>query len=563
MVVPMAFEYLPVDRDQGFLLPPDMRDWLAPGHLAWFVLDVVACLDTSGLHARHPRLGVGRRAYDPEVLFALLLYAYCCGERSSRRVEALCEVDVAYRVLAANQHPDHSTIARFRQAHEAEAERLFVQVLELCQRAGMAKVGVVAVDGTKMAANASAKANRTRRQVEEEVAQIFAEAEATDAAEDRLWGGARGDELPESLRDRAGRAARLRQALAELGPDDGPPGPAGPPAPTRQARRDWERANRALGKAEAELAEEEAAQASPTSKVAQAEAGLAEAIEEADRVEARRNNRGGPRKTPHGKKAAHKRATRDHQVALAQRRHAHALARAEKARARVAQLQAREAERLARAEARAQARAGRAAQAADALVNLTDPASRLMKAPKGWVQGYNAQAAVSESGVIIAATVTQQHTDAPNCAPMMAAVQANLGAAGVQDNVGMMLFDAGYMSRDNIVAPGPPRLIATAKSWKLRREAKQNGYRQGSPPEGASPIEAMEHRLLTEEGSGLYAMRQYLVEPLFGHAKHNLCFTRFMRRGLAAADSEWKFFTAALNLAKLHRYLSGAAPANA
>ncbi len=195
-------------------------------------------------------------------------------------------------------------------------------------------------------------------------------------------------------------------------------------------------------------------------------------------------------------------------------------------------------------------------------MNLTDPASRLMKSPGGWVQGYNAQAAVAQSGVIIAAAVTCEHSDTANCVPMMATVQANLEAAGAKDEVGMMLFDAGYLSQDNIVAPGPPRLIAIAKSFKLRRAAKENGYRQGSPPVGASPIEAMEHRLLTEEGANLYAMRQYVVEPVFGHAKHNRGFTRFMRRGLLAADSEWKLFTATLNLVKLHRHLgrAGLAP---
>ncbi len=301
--VPMAFDYLPVDRDQGFLLPPDIRDWLPSGHLAWFVLDVVAGLDTSGLHARRPNAGAGRRAYDPEMLFALLVYAYCCGVRSSRRVEALCEVDVAYRVVAANQFPDHTTVARFRQAHEAEARRLFVQVLELCQRAGMVKLGVVAVDGTKMAANASAKANRTRRQVEDEVAQIFAEAQAADAAEDRLFGGARGDELPEGVRDRAGRAARLAAALAELEAQGAvPPRPGAPALTPAQDKRDWDRAEAALAKAEAELASLEAELASPQSELARAEAALAEAIKLADEIEARRHNRGGPGKLLTGKR---------------------------------------------------------------------------------------------------------------------------------------------------------------------------------------------------------------------------------------------------------------------
>ena len=212
----MAFSYLPVDRDQQFLLPPDMRDWLPPGHLVWFVLDVVARVDTSALHERHPRDGVGRRAYDPDMLLALLIYAYCGGVRSSRQIERLCEVDVAFRVICANHVPDHTTIARFRQDHQDDAVRLFTDVLALCAAAGLATVGRVAVDGTKMAANASLKANRTRHQLEAEVAAMFAEAADTDAGEDALFGDARGDELPEDLVDPRRRKARLDAALAEV-----------------------------------------------------------------------------------------------------------------------------------------------------------------------------------------------------------------------------------------------------------------------------------------------------------------------------------------------------------
>ena len=129
----MAHSYLPVDRDQGFLLPPDMREWLPQGHLVWFVLDVVERVDTSALHAAHPNDGVGRRAYDPDMLLALLVYAYCTKQRSSRQIERLCEVDVAYRVICGNHRPDHTTIARFRQRHAPVAKRLFTDVLVLCR----------------------------------------------------------------------------------------------------------------------------------------------------------------------------------------------------------------------------------------------------------------------------------------------------------------------------------------------------------------------------------------------------------------------------------------------
>ena len=150
----MAFSYAPVDRAQQFLLPPDMSEWLPEGHLAWFVIDVVEHLDTSGLHKAHRNDGVGRAAYDPDMMLALLIYAYCTAVRSSRKIERLCSVDVAYRVVCANNLPDHSTIARFRQAHGTVAQRLFVDALTLCAAAGLARVGVVAVDGTRVGANA-------------------------------------------------------------------------------------------------------------------------------------------------------------------------------------------------------------------------------------------------------------------------------------------------------------------------------------------------------------------------------------------------------------------------
>ena len=157
-----------------------------------------------------------RRAYNPEMLLVLLVYAYCTGQRSSRQIERLCEVDVAYRVICANLVPDHTTIARFRQDHQAEAVQLFTDVLMLCAQCGLASVGVIAVDGTKMAGAGSLRANRTRDQIEKEVAAMLAEANEVDAGEDDLFGGDRGDELPVELVDPSSRKARLDAALAEL-----------------------------------------------------------------------------------------------------------------------------------------------------------------------------------------------------------------------------------------------------------------------------------------------------------------------------------------------------------
>ena len=182
----MAKGYRPVLRDQPFLMPVDMREWLPPDHLVWFVLEVVGQLDTSAFHRRAKKLKAasGRAGFDPDLLAGLLLYAYCRGVRSSRQIERLCEVDVAFRIACAGDVPDHSVIARFRQNHDKAFATLFVQVLRLAAKAGLGRFGTIAIDGTKIAANASVDANRTEAWLREQVANILAEAQRTDAAED-------------------------------------------------------------------------------------------------------------------------------------------------------------------------------------------------------------------------------------------------------------------------------------------------------------------------------------------------------------------------------------------
>src|SRR5262245_21096427 len=152
-------------------MPPDMAEWLPPEHLVWFVLATVEQLDTRVFHRRHPQAGPGRRAYDPDMLLGLLLYAYAVGQRSSRRIEALCSDHVAFRVLCAQDAPDHTTIARFRSVHEDAFADLFTQVLVLCAQAGMGRVGTVAVDGTKIAADASDGATRCEASLRAEAQQ--------------------------------------------------------------------------------------------------------------------------------------------------------------------------------------------------------------------------------------------------------------------------------------------------------------------------------------------------------------------------------------------------------
>ena len=185
----MAKGYRPVRRDQPFLLPPDMREWLLSDHPVWLVIRVVEQhLDTSAAHAVRRTGGAGTAGYDPDMLVALLIWAYANGVTSSRRVEGLCRTDVAFRVICGGQAPDHVTIARFRAGFPDLAAGLFTQVLMLCARLGMGSVGVVALDGTKIAASASKSANRAEERPRKLAAEQVAAHAAQDTAEDELFG---------------------------------------------------------------------------------------------------------------------------------------------------------------------------------------------------------------------------------------------------------------------------------------------------------------------------------------------------------------------------------------
>jgi transposase len=209
--------FRPVERDQQYLMPPSLRDWLPADDLAWVVIDAVDQLDLAGLRARYRLDGRGAAAYDPALMVALLLYAYATGERSSRRIEAHCRRDIGYRVICANAVPDHATIARFRAEHEAALKALFGELLRLCATAGLGRLGLVALDGTKIAAAASMDANRKADALDAEIARMLAEATAVDAAEDATVGPQRrGDELPPGLRRRDERLARLQEARRQL-----------------------------------------------------------------------------------------------------------------------------------------------------------------------------------------------------------------------------------------------------------------------------------------------------------------------------------------------------------
>jgi transposase len=224
MLEAMNKTFRPYDLDQRLLLPPDLREWLPEGHLALFISDVVDELDLSAIFQAYEAEGRGQPPYHPAMMVKLLLYAYCIGKPSSRRIERATYEDVAFRVLAADQHPDHDSLAEFRKRHLDALAGLFVESLRLCQAAGLVKLGHVALDGTKIKANASkhkamsyGRMEETERRLEGEVQALLRQAEQVDAVEDAAHGrGRRGDELPAELARRESRLTKIRAAKAAL-----------------------------------------------------------------------------------------------------------------------------------------------------------------------------------------------------------------------------------------------------------------------------------------------------------------------------------------------------------
>jgi transposase len=213
----MAYNFKECNREQVYLLPPTLQEWLPSKDLAWLILDAIAEMDLAAFYRKYRQDGKGQAAFEPSMMVSLLLYAYSLGIRSSRQIEKLCERDIGFKVIAANQAPDHCTISRFRKDNGAVLKDLFNQALKLCKEAGLVKVGVVALDGSKVKANAALEANRTYEHIENEVKNMLAEAEAKDAEEDRQYGpDKRGDELPDELADRTSRRARLAACKKRL-----------------------------------------------------------------------------------------------------------------------------------------------------------------------------------------------------------------------------------------------------------------------------------------------------------------------------------------------------------
>jgi transposase len=514
----MAQNFIGCDRDQSFLLPPDVRDWLPEGHLAWFVLEAVAGMNLGEFYAAYRADGVGRRAYDPAMLVALLLYGYSRGVRSARKLERACVEDVAFRMIAMMETPDHATIARFVARHESALAELFGQVLRLCSEAGLVRPGVVAIDGTRMAGNASGESTRDFEEIARE---ILAEAKATDEAEDELYGDERGDELPEQLRTREGRAEFFRQARERR---------AGETGEDRQLEP------------EPEPAEE------------------AEFEFDTERIVARHQGRQGWTREAHRQLEQRRWEQPDH---ISRAREERLLLAGERLEAdRDAQLAANRAYEDYRENGRdttgrrlsRRPKGWVAPEVPEGVVNVTDPDTQRMKANHGFVQGYNAQAVVDESQIVIAAEITNNPTDFSSLDPMIEAAIAELERAGVTSRPEVALADAQYWNEqhmDEVIANKHIQVLIPPDS--AGRSEPRPGWTGGRY--------SWMRTVLGSHGKLLYRRRIQMIEPVFAHTKHNRTITRFHRRGRKAVRTEWRLLMATHNLTKLHRHQLTAAGA--
>jgi len=462
----MAQNFIGCDREQVLLLPPDLRDWLPQDHLAWFVLGAVEEMDLAAFYGAYRADGHGRPAHEPSAMVALLIYAYARGGRSSRRIERACIEDIAYRVIAANQAPDHTTIARFRQRHEDAIAGLFSDVLRLCADAGLTGVELVAVDGTKVHADASQHANRDYEQIAREVLE---QADKVDAQEDERFGDRRGDELPPELATSKGRRAWFREAkrqLDERRAADAKPIPASRPERLKESKR----------RLEEELWTE--CQANQAYEAYRARGVM------------RNGRRLGPNTVP---------------------------------------------------------RPYVAPEHPQGKINVTDPDSRNVKTPRGYMQGYNVQAVCNAQQIVIAAEVNADSPDFGHLQPMIEATERELGAAAISDQLGVVVADAGYWHQEQM-----DRIVSCGIQVLIPPDA---GKRKGTRPGWDGGRYAFMRRVLaTELGAALYRKRKVMIEPIFANTKFNRGIDRFQRRGRSACRSEWRLITATHNLLKLHTH---------
>jgi transposase len=507
----MARDFAACDRGQLLLMPPSLTEWLPEDHLVWTVLGAVDQMDLSRFAERYRLGAAGRAPFDPAMMVALLLYAYARGNRSSRGIERACWEDVAFKVITGMRAPDHSTIAEFRRRHEAEIGELFDEVLGLCHEAGLVSVGVITIDGTKIKANASMDQNRDYREF---VTEILREAEETDRREDELYGEQRGDELPEQLRTAEGRRQALADAkrrLAERKERSADEEPAvemevdlertvlARPVLRRGGRREWFR----VARSELEVHRARQARAIPRDRDDRLLETL-ERFEENQRVDLAANE-------------AYERWR--------------ATARDTKGRV-----------------LRGNSKPYAPPELPDGVINLSDPDSRVMRTqgtpPR---QAYNAQAAVNDQQVVLAAEISVAAPDFGHLAPMLEVTLDGLREQGVTEAPKVVLADAGYWHTAQMQTIEQQGIEVLAPPDGNMRAGKRPGWENGR-------YEQMREKLTSERGRKLYAQRKITIEPVFGQIKYNRHIDRFMRRGRAATRSEWRLITATHNLLKLHSH---------
>ena len=449
--------------DQPLLLPLAVQDFVAPGHLARFVLGLIVDeLDLIEIVAAYSS-EKGQPPFDPHMMTALLLYAYCRGVYSSRRIAQACRERVDFMSIVALDPPDFRTISTFRKRHLKALAGLFVQVLKLCEKAGLVKLGHVGLDGTKIKANASKHKAMSYERMEKRAAELEAEvarwlnaAEAADAEEDKLYGRDKtGDEMPDWVADKKRRAETIRAAKAELEAE-------------------------AKAAAEAKIKEQAAA-------------------EEKRQAEGRKKP--GPKAAPASGEPDPK-----------------------------------------------------------AQKNFTDPESRIMKSKDGFVQAFNAQAAVdAEAQIIVAQGVTQEANDKRQLVPMTDAIETNLGRKPEQ-----LSADSGYCSNANIealetrgidgyIAPGRTKDTTDGAAEASMAAPPADASAAASPEPASAPtrVEAMREKIKAGGHDSPYRLRKQLPEPVFGQIKQARGFRQFLLRGLEKVQAEWSMVCTAHNLLKL------------
>ena len=474
-------------------------------------------MDLSGFYAAYRADGHGRAAYEPSVMVTLVLYSVATGVRSSRQIECHCRQDVAYRVITGNLVPDHATVSRFICRHERALAELFNEVLRLCDEAGLVRPELVAIDGTRMAGSANSDCTRVFEQI---ALEILAELRETDEAEDREHGDERGDELPEQLRTPEGRREFFADAKRKL-----------------QQKSD-----------EQQQPEEEA----PGEKL-EARSGPEFEFDE-QRIVSRTQGREGWRREARRQLEQHRWADPDPVPRSRLERLLIAAQRLEQE-LETDQLANQEYE-LARERRRKIGghRVGgppkpyQPPEVPDGKVNVTDPDSRRLKAREGYIQGFNAQAVVDQGQIVLAAEITNANTDWSHLDPMVSAALAELERAGVRARPQVALADTQYWNEqhmDEVIANKHVQVLIPPESNS--RKAPRPGWSGGR-------YAWMRAVLATDYGGDLYRKRKQMVEPVFGHTRHNRGVTRFLRRGRSAVRTEWRLLMATHNLTKLHRH---------